>query len=691
MKNYFTLLLLFTVLFSFSQSSAVGTDKPEASAIFEVKSATGGFLAPRMTQAERDAIVAPASGIMIYNTDVNCYEFWNGTEWFNTCIDGKLDASSNGTAKVSAYDCSTGSGGLLNVGTGSSATQEITVTVTRKGSYNISTGVVNGVLFTDSGIFDTIGTKVITLTGYGSPIATGTFTYTLNTNPSCSFDRTVTNSSLLVISSQPSAPAPACSGAGSIALSVAVSGTTGITYAWRRNGTVLANDSVISGASTNTLMLTSPRTSDSGQYDVLISGDLTTPISSAIVNVVVNASPVVLTTEQKICLPATANLTLPGVTLGSTAGLAYSYFTDAAATIPYGNAAAAEVGTYYIKGTNSSGCFDIAPVTVSTNSIAVAAIGGGSATVTVGNKTPAFTNATPGGIWSVENGTGTATIDSSGIVTAVSAGTVNVVYTVTNSGCASTAKKALTIETGGVIVGNAVCTGKVISKTACSAVSGAVQNDDAATTAGVEYDWAAATSATLGVGFGATTATRSLVEIGGQCWARYNSDVVNSNDKPALNDGIDRGSSDYYSSAAGEPAANEGLLYQWSAAMNGSTAERAQGVCPSGWHIPSDCEWMFLENTLGMTVSDQVNLGARSSGNVGSKLKSGGASGFSGLLSGYGNYAPTFTSRGSGGYFWSSSVTGSNAFFRYLLSSVAYVGRLADNRANSFSVRCLKD
>jgi uncharacterized protein (TIGR02145 family) len=291
----------------------------------------------------------------------------------------------------------------------------------------------------------------------------------------------------------------------------------------------------------------------------------------------------------------------------------------------------------------------------------------------------------------VENGTGTASIDSSDIVTAVSAGIVNVVYTVTNSGCASTAKKALTIDLGGVIAGNSLCAGKVISKTACSAVSGAVQNDDAATALGIEYDWAAATSAALGVGFGATTATRSLVEIGGQCWARYNSDVVNSNDKPALNDGIDRGSSDYYSSAAGEPAANEGLLYQWSAAMNGSTAERAQGVCPSGWHIPSDCEWMFLENTLGMTVSDQVNLGARSSGNVGSKLKSGGASGFSGLLSGYGNYAPTFTSRGSGGYFWSSSVTGSNAFNRNLNSSNTYVNRNANNKANSFSVRCLKD
>jgi uncharacterized protein (TIGR02145 family) len=407
--------------------------------------------------------------------------------------------------------------------------------------------------------------------------------------------------------------------------------------------------------------------------------------------VVVNASPVVLTTEQKICLPATANLTLPGVTLGSTAGLAYSYFNDAAATIPYGNAAAAEVGTYYIKGTNSSGCFDIAPVTVSTNSIAVAAIGGGSATVTVGNKTPAFTNATPGGIWSVENGTGTASIDSSDIVTAVSAGIVNVVYTVTNSGCASTAKKALTIDLGGVIAGNSLCAGKVISKTACSAVSGAVQNDDAATALGIEYDWAAATSAALGVGFGATTATRSLVEIGGQCWARYNSDVVNSNDKPALTDGIDRGSSDYYSSAAGEPAANEGLLYQWSAAMNGSTAERAQGVCPSGWHMPSDCEWMFLENTMGMAVSDQVITGTRASGTVGSKLKSGGASGFSGLLSGYGGYAPSFFKRPSFGYFLSSTESGASAVGRLMNTSNASLGRSLYDKAFSMSLRCIKD
>ena len=690
MKNYFIIFLMFFSCFCFAQSSGIGTSSPESSAILEVKSVSGGFLAPRLSQAQRDAIVSPASGLMIYNTNVNCYEFWNGSEWFNTCVDGKLDPSSNGTAQISSFNCSGVAGGVLNAGIGTVATQEVTVTVTRKGSYNISTGVVNGVLFTDSGVFDTTGDVVITLTAYGNPTASGTFSYTLNTNPSCTFNRTVSNGSLLSISSQPVTPSPACSGSGEVNLSVAVSGTTGITYAWRRNGVVLANDGVISGAKTNALKLTNPRTTDSGNYDVLISGDATSPISSSIVSLLVNQSPNVVTTNQKICSPNTANLTLPGVTLGSSAGLTYTYFTDAAATLPYATPVTAGAGTYYIKGTSSTGCFDIKPVVVSTLSVAVAAIAGGSSTVTVGNKTLPFTNVTAGGSWSITNGTGSATIAADGIVTAVSVGTVTVVYTVTNAGCASTAVKSLTIDAGGVIPGNATCTSKVISKTACSAVAGAVLNDDSVTTSGIEYDWSSATSSTLGVGFGATTASRALVEIGGQCWARYNSDVVNSNDQPAVNNGVDRGSSDYYGSAASEPAANEGLLYQWSAAMNGATAERAQGVCPTGWHIPSDCEWMFLENSLGMATAEQVIQGQRASGSVGSKLKQGGTSGFAGLLSGYGYYAPAFYNRGTSGNFWSSSVIGSNAFSRNLNSSSAVVNRYTSDKAISFSVRCLK-
>lgn len=59
-------------------SASGGSD---ASAILAVSSTTQGFLPPRMTQAQRDAITTPAAGLMIYNTDTNTAECWNGSAW----------------------------------------------------------------------------------------------------------------------------------------------------------------------------------------------------------------------------------------------------------------------------------------------------------------------------------------------------------------------------------------------------------------------------------------------------------------------------------------------------------------------------------------------------------------------------------------------------------------------------------
>lgn len=59
-----------------------------------------------------------------------------------------------------------------------------------------------------------------------------------------------------------------------------------------------------------------------------------------------------------------------------------------------------------------------------------ATIGGGAATVCVSGTTPAFTNATGGGTWSITNGTGSATISGGGVVTGVTTGTATVVYTI---------------------------------------------------------------------------------------------------------------------------------------------------------------------------------------------------------------------------------------------------------------------
>jgi hypothetical protein len=102
--------------------------------------------------------------------------------------------SSNGTAVISAFtNCNAASSGTLQLGTAvSGVTQTITATVTTAGTYNII-ATANGVTFVGSG-FVNIGTQNIILTASGTPQATGTFTYTLNTNPNCSFTRSVTSS-----------------------------------------------------------------------------------------------------------------------------------------------------------------------------------------------------------------------------------------------------------------------------------------------------------------------------------------------------------------------------------------------------------------------------------------------------------------------------------------------------------------
>ena len=53
----------------------------DASAKLQVDSTTQGFLPPRMTDAERDAIATPAAGLMIYDTTNNQMNYWNGSTW----------------------------------------------------------------------------------------------------------------------------------------------------------------------------------------------------------------------------------------------------------------------------------------------------------------------------------------------------------------------------------------------------------------------------------------------------------------------------------------------------------------------------------------------------------------------------------------------------------------------------------
>lgn len=60
---------------------AVGHNAPDASALLDIASTTLGFLQPRMTQAQRDAIPSPAEGLSVFNTDRDHPEFRGFSEW----------------------------------------------------------------------------------------------------------------------------------------------------------------------------------------------------------------------------------------------------------------------------------------------------------------------------------------------------------------------------------------------------------------------------------------------------------------------------------------------------------------------------------------------------------------------------------------------------------------------------------
>lgn len=91
------IILAFTLLLGCSVSQAqigIGVPNPAVSAALDLTSTTKGFLPPRMTSLQRDAIASPVAGLMVYNTDSKKVEWYDGTIWVG------VEAESNKSTDV---------------------------------------------------------------------------------------------------------------------------------------------------------------------------------------------------------------------------------------------------------------------------------------------------------------------------------------------------------------------------------------------------------------------------------------------------------------------------------------------------------------------------------------------------------------------------------------------------------------
>ena len=135
-----------------------------------------------------------------------------------------------------------------------------------------------------------------------------------------------------------------------------------------------------------------------------------------------------------------------------------------------------------------------------------------------------------------------------------------------------------------------------------------------------------------------------------------------------------------------------GGLYQWDEAMQYVTTNGAQGICPTGSHIPTDNDWKILEVQLGMTQAQADTGYAWRGTDQGTQLEPGGSSGLNVPFTGYRYTDGSFYYLSSQTQFWSSSESSStNAWDRYLLSGYTSVYRSGIVKGLGLSVRCLKN
>jgi uncharacterized protein (TIGR02145 family) len=174
---------------------AIGTETPDTSALLDLSSYNKGFLLPRMTSAQISNIPNPANGLQVYNTDEDKLYIFVTSQgaWKEISFgSGSLPTTADYTIGSGSSCSGTIVNGDYNQNISLSSEEYVTIEINAAsvGNYVISTDTVNGYSFSGSGTFTSTGTQTIDLMGTGSPLAeqSDNFTATAsNDGGSCTF------------------------------------------------------------------------------------------------------------------------------------------------------------------------------------------------------------------------------------------------------------------------------------------------------------------------------------------------------------------------------------------------------------------------------------------------------------------------------------------------------------------------
>lgn len=179
--------------------------------------------------------------------------------------------------------------------------------------------------------------------------------------------------------------------------------------------------------------------------------------------------------------------------------------------------------------------------------------------------------------------------------------------------------------------------------------------------------------------------------IGNQCWMTENLNIGTM--IPAVNNQANNNIIEKYC-ADDSPAecATYGGLYQWNELMHYLTQEGAKGICPSGWHIPTENDWLALDTTLpgidkGSQIAGDANLWDDGALEQSSVFE---AASFNVLPGGLSEEGSTF-SQNFNAFFWTSTPYGVNAAGVNIYYDITDILPTTSPKGNGYSVRCLKD